>query len=601
MATRKAPRRRSGKPSKNVVDSSGSGANGVASRRKATLGRQITNGAIGRLLRQYASVLALEGANRFKVKAYRRAAETVETFDGNIAQFVSSGTNLTTLPSIGIAIARVIEQIVRTGTLPRLTEAVSTLAPGLIELAAKPGLDPKKVVRVYNKLGVKNLDELRKAVVSGQVRELFGTRLDFQLRQALDNRPRLLLWAADKLVPGIEEYLRSSCGVERVAPIGSLRRRKETIADLGFLVAGKTAAAIFQRFMRYGPVISSKAVNKNEMLFDLSGGQTVRLVWTDRKNWGLALLLNTGSHAHVEALREIAADRDKSLTVRSLSKAAASEEEIYHLLGLKPIAPELREGRGEVEAAARDQLPTLVELADIVGDLHMHTTASDGANSIDEMAAAAAERGYRYIAITDHSQSLKIANGLSEKRLYEQIKAIDRVNSRPSQITILKSAEVDILEDGRLDYPDALLKELDLTICSIHSRFALDPNKQTERIMRAMDNRYFSILGHATGRLLLQREGYEPDIERLIAHAKDCGCFFEINSSPNRLDLSDTRARMAKEAGVKVAVNTDAHSISELRFIAAGLNQARRGWLEAADVLNTHPLPKLKSILRRVS
>ena len=229
----------------------------------------------------------------------------------------------------------------------------------------------------------------------------------------------------------------------------------------------------------------------------------------------------------------------------------------------------------------------------------MHSTASDGANSIAEMAEAAKQKGYEYIAITDHSQSLKITNGLSTKRLRAQNKAIDKLNVRLKGITVLKSAEVDILEDGKLDYPNSILKELDLTICSIHSKFALDKRAQTERLMRAMDNPHFNILGHPTGRLLLRREGYEIDYERLLKHADECGCFFEINSNPNRLDLSDERAKMAKDFGMKIAINTDAHSIHELNFITAGINQARRGWLEAADVLNTYSLVKLKRLLRR--
>jgi DNA polymerase (family 10) len=287
------------------------------------------------------------------------------------------------------------------------------------------------------------------------------------------------------------------------------------------------------------------------------------------------------------------------LTAKDLGASAASEAALYNKLNLTYIEPELREGRGEVAAAAQGMLPALIQLSDLRGDLHMHTTASDGTNTLAEMAAAAQEKGYQYIAITDHSQSLKITNGLSEKRLLQHIKAIDRLNAKLMGLTILKSAEVDILDDGRLDYPKHILKHLDLTICSIHSRFALDKEQQTTRILRAMDNPYFNILGHATGRLLLKREGYQIDIERVIKQAKANSCFFEINSSPDRLDLSAEHARLAKEAGVKIAINTDAHSIKELNFITGGINQGRRGWLAAQDVLNTQPLEKLLKILRR--
>jgi DNA polymerase (family 10) len=325
----------------------------------------------------------------------------------------------------------------------------------------------------------------------------------------------------------------------------------------------------------------------------------VTLHFTPLKEWGLAQVLATGSAAHLGELRTRFTKLRKPFTAKSLGKNAASELAVYEKVALPFIEPELREGRGELAAAAAGHLPTLVKVEDLKGDLHMHTTASDGANSIEEMANAAMARGYQYIAITDHSQSLKITNGLDPKRLRAHHKAIDKLNARLKGITVLKSAEVDILEDGRLDYTNSVLKDFDLTICSIHSRFALDKRGQTERLMRAMDNPYFNILGHATGRLLLKREGYEIDFDKVLRHALDCGCFFEINSSPDRLDLSDEHAKIAKEAGMKIAINTDAHAISELNFISAGINQARRAWLEPPDVLNTYSLAQLKKLLRK--
>jgi len=567
--------------------------------RETFMPRRITNATIAGLLRRYAGVLALQGANRFKVKAYRRAADTIETSPESMAQLLSRGQDLAELPAIGAAISALIAEIVRTGMISRLEQAAGELAPGLLELAGKPGLDPKKILRLYKKLQIASPAELREKLDAGEVRTLLGQRLDFQLRQALDPRPRMLLWAAEKLVPGFKSYLASQCGASRVEPIGSLRRKKDTVSDLGFLVAGERASIIFKRFAGFGAAQSSVSLGRKEILFELSGGRSVKLIWTPEEAWGLAMLQHTGSPAHLEALKRRAAERKIRLTRAGLRKRAADEAQIYRALGLDPIEPELREGRGEIQAAATGELPQLVAVGDLKGDLHMHTTASDGAHSIEDMALAALKRGYKYIAITDHSRSLKIANGLSEKRLFQQIREIDRINAKLRGITILKSAEVDILEDGRLDYSNAALRELDLTVCSVHSKFALDSRRQTERIKRAMDNPYFNILGHATGRLLLQREGYAPDMEKLIAHASACGCCFEINSSPNRLDLSDEHARMAKEAGVKIAISTDAHSISELQFITAGINQGRRGWLEPRDVLNAFSLSRLKASLRR--
>jgi DNA polymerase (family X) len=557
-----------------------------------------SNAQVAALLRSYAATLALEGVDRFKVKAYHRAAETLETTQDKVASLVANGESLQKLPGIGAAISKKIEEIVRTGSLPQLERSLARLSPELAELAARPGLDAKKVLRVYKKLGIGTLEALQARLESGEIREVFGPRLEFTLRQGLDDRPRWLLWAVDKMAPAIESFLTSPCGAARVARLGSLRRKQETVGDLGFLVAGESAATIFKRFAEFGAVQSAE-IGKHEALYRLSERRAVKLVWSTVEHWGLALLQHTGSKAHLAELAVAAKKQRLTLAGKSLGSAAADETKIYARLKLPFIPPELREGRGEVAVASRDELPVLLEVDDLRGDLHMHTAASDGADTLADMAKAAAARGYQYIAVTDHSQSLKIANGLTEERLRKHIKAIDRLNVRLNGITLLKSAEVDILADGRLDYSDSILKELDLTVCSIHSRFGLNKEQQTERILRAMDNRYFSILGHPTGRLLLTRAGYEIDLPRIIEHAKTVGCFFEINSSPKRLDLSDEDAKMARDAGIQMAINTDAHSVEELRFISAGVNQARRAWLSKADVLNALPLAKLKKVLRR--
>jgi DNA polymerase (family X) len=561
-----------------------------------------SNATVAELLRRYAAILALEGADRFKLKAYRRAAETIEGLSDDVAKRVQAGRDLTELPGVGKAISQVIQEIVGSGKLARLERSLQTLSPERAELATRPSLDPKKVTRIYKQLGISNLEALKDKLHNGAIRDKFGARMDFHVRRGLDDRPRHLLWSIEDFADRIEDYLRNLGTVEKVSSAGSLRRKQDTVGDLNFLVTGKAAAPIFREFARFGAVQTSEPRGRTERIFKLSSGISVSLRWTSSSEWGLSLIETTGSVAHLAEIRARAKARKLTLTPASLSRARieiGDERGVYSGLSVQWIEPELREGKGEVAAAAKRKLPTLVTVNDIHGDLHMHTTASDGANSVQKMAAAARKRGYEYIAITDHSQSLRITNGLSEKRLVQHIKAIDRINAKLKGFRILKSAEVDILEDGRLDYSNAVLKLLDFTICSIHSRFALNREQQTERILRAMDNRYFNILGHATGRLLLKREGYELDIERIFEHAKATGCLFEINSSPDRLDLSDEHAKLAKDAGITLAVNTDAHSTGELDFISAGINQARRAWLAASDVLNTRPLPQMLALLRR--
>ncbi|HEV8071393.1 MAG TPA: PHP domain-containing protein [Planctomycetaceae bacterium] len=563
--------------------------------------KAITNAGVAAILHRYAAVLNAGGEDRFKIKAYRRAAETIERMPGDVAELVSQGNDLQNLPGIGKAISSVIDEIVRTGKFGRLDETLAPMPAETVELISRPLLDPKRVQRIYKKLGLHTLQELAERLESGAIRESFGDRMELHVRQGLDSRPRMLLRKADQLAGPIEAFLKSIPGVTTVERTGSLRRRQETVGDLSFLVSGSRPGDVFERFGQFAKPEPATG-ERNRRSFRTATGQVVTLKWTAKKSWGLELLTATGAATHLHELEARARQKRISLSVKGLASKqvdASSESSVYQALGLPLIEPELREGRGEVRAAAQGRLPHLVRLADLKGDLHMHTTASDGGNSLLEMAEAARGLGYQYMAITDHSQSLKLTNGLNEKRLLEQIREIDKLNARLDGIVILKASEVDILENGSLDYPASVLKELDLTVCSIHSRFALDRRRQTERIRRAMDSRHFNILGHATGRLLLKRPGYDLDIERLVDHAKQVGCFFEINSNPNRLDLSDAHARLAKDKGVKIAINTDAHSIAELDFMAGGVDQARRAWLEPGDVLNAAPLARLRELLKR--
>lgn len=561
----------------------------------------IRNAAVAELLQRYAAALAASGVDRFKVKAYRRAAETVERLREDVSDLVKRGGDLRTLPGVGTAISAAIEEIVRSGRLARLDEILARMPLEAVEMATRPQLDSKRVLRIYKKLGIQTLQELADRLASGEIRTAFGERVEMHVRQGLDERPRMLFRKADQIACGIEDFLKGLPGVARVSRTGSLRRGQETVGDLSFLATGAKSQDTLRLFKQQGRPEKLDG-EKNRAAVRLASRQLAVLGWTAKNEWGLRLLNETGAAAHLLELENHARRRRVDFTAKGLAARGidlSEESSVYRALGLPFIEPELREGRGEVAAAAAGRLPILVGLADLKGDLHMHTVASDGGNSMIEMAEAAQARGYEYIAITDHSQSLKLTNGLSEKRLLAQIRQIDRLNDRLNGLVILKSAEVDILEDGSLDYPNPVLRELDLTICSIHSKFRLDRRQQTDRVLKAMSNRYFNILGHATGRLLLSRPGYELDFERIVEYAKRAGCFFEINANPNRLDLSDLNAKLAKDKGVKIAINTDAHSIGELGFMPGGIVQARRAWLEADDVLNTRTWSQLRKLLKR--
>jgi DNA polymerase (family X) len=365
--------------------------------------------------------------------------------------------------------------------------------------------------------------------------------------------------------------------------VGDYRRRVDVIREIAFLIETYDLPSVLDRVERYGGRAEVLEKDNNGGLFRLSSGVLLKISAAQQKQWGMALVFASGSEEHVRQLRK----RQLRLKIASQpAKEFPTEEDAYRHLGLAFIPPELRNGRDEIRLAARGRIPVLVSNEDIVGELHAHSTSSDGANSIEEMANAAREHGYEYIGISDHSQSLKIARGLPEDELWEQIRLIDKLNEQLNGIRVLKSSEVDILLDGSLDYPEDLLKELDYTVCSIHSRFGLGKAEQTDRILRAMDNRYFNILGHATGRLLLKRPGYEIDVERVIEYARATGCFFEINSSPDRLDLSAENARLVRDAGVRVAITTDAHSIHDFRYLQYGIDQARRAGFSKEMILN---------------
>jgi DNA polymerase (family 10) len=528
------------------------------------------------------------------VKAYRRAAAHIRNLPESLDEMVRCEEDLTQFAGIGAAIASAIREIVTTGKLTKLERLRSEAPPAVAELSAHPRLDPRRVMRVYKKLNISSLSELRQRLENGEVERLFGKRMEQHIRQGMTETHAMLLYRADDLRELIEEYLLRAGHVSRVEVAGDYRRRVEVIDELVLVIQTGDFPNVVERMKRYGGRTQILEAGADHASFTLSSGILLRLQVVAEKNWGTQMVVCTGSKGHLKKLAAVVGP------LRDLkNECFDSEKSLYRHFRLQYMEPEIREGHDEVERAKAGSLPRLVTAKDIRGELHAHSLSSDGVDSIEDMAEAASDRGYEYIGITDHSQSLKIAGGVSIDDLWKQIRYIDKLNDRLRGFRILKSSEVDILADGSLDYPDDLLKELDYTVCSIHSGFALDKKTQTERLLRAMDNRHFNILGHATGRLLLKRPGYEIDIERVIKHAQQNGCFFEINSSPDRLDLSAENACKAAAAGVMIAVSTDSHSTGELDLVRCGLDQARRAGLRKADVLNSLPWKKLHRLFQR--
>lgn len=550
----------------------------------------LSNAEIADRLAGLAQLLSTQKENPYKIRAYQRAAAKIRTLSESVEELVHQDSDLTVYAGIGEAISHAVQEIVRTGTLGKLDKLRSQAPPELAGLSNYPRLDPKRVLRAYKKLGISTVAELRAKLESGELEQTLGSRLAQHVRQGVNETHAMLLYKADDLRRAIEEFLLNVSGVRAAVAAGDYRRRVETIDELSFLVETEDLAALVERVKRYGGRTPLIASTQSSATFSLSAGVPLRIDRADKGNWGLSLIRCTGSKAH---LRKLTAVTGKD------PGRFPSEQEFYAKFGLSFIEPELREGLDEVERARDGTLPTLVTVKDIRGELHAHSLSSDGSNSIEQMAIAARDLGYEYIGISDHSQSLKIAGGVSVEDLWRQIRVIDKLNERLSGIRVLKSAEVDILADGQLDYPNALLKELDYTVCSVHSRFAFGKAAQTARVLRAMDNRYFHILGHPTGRLLLKRPGYELDMERVIRHAKENGCFFEINSSPDRLDLSAENARLANQEGVKIAVTTDAHSTREFGTVQYGIGQARRAGLGPSSVLNCMAWTDLEPLFRR--
>jgi DNA polymerase (family 10) len=579
---------------------------------------EMENATIARLLEQTADLLEIDGAERFRVFGYRGAAAAVEQTTVDLMAVASDTAKLLQIPGIGKSMATGIQAIVQTGTLPLREELLAKYGGAdLLELLKLPGMGPKTISLIWSATRVTSIDQLADAIDNGRLDELprMGKKQIEKIRKGIDDyrrsAGRFRIDQAAEAARRLEVYLVAFPGVERVTAAGSLRRGRETAGDLDLLVTGlactpdKTSAAV-EYVAAYPDIHDLIAKGENKVSFHLADGMQVDVRLLPSESYGAALQYFTGSKAHNVTLRQRALKMGYTLSEWSLARldddatvAAATEEEIYAALKMDWIAPELRENLGEIEAAAQHTLPALIQESDLRGDVHMHTTASDGHNSIREMAEAALARGLSYIAITDHSKSLVIANGLDEARALEHIsniRAVDR--EMEGRIRLFAGIEVDILADGTLDLENEVLARMDVVIASIHSRFDQSREEMTARVMRAIENPYVRILGHPTGRQILRREPFSVDLGKVFSRAAELGVAMEHNASPNRLDLCDRDLRLARELGCKIVINTDAHDTRELAYVSYGVRQLRRAWLTPADVLNTRRPDEFLAALR---
>jgi len=571
---------------------------------------QVHNAEIADAFDRLADLLEIEGANPFRVRAYRNAARTIRGYGKSMSDLIKADTNLSKLPNIGKDLAGKIKIMVETGKLPLLEEVEGRTPAALSKLMKVKGLGPKRVKALYIKLDIKSADDLKRAIRSGKIRNLegFGEKTEqmimARLKQFSDKEQRTRLLDAEEIIKPLLEYLKRDKGVKDIIVAGSYRRRKETIGDIDILITARQGSSIVEHFTRYEEVQETVSKGTTRSTVRLHSGLSVDLRVVPQVSYGAALHYFTGSKAHNIAVRKLGIKKGYKINEYGVFKgdnriAGKTEKGVYAKVNLPYIPPELRENRGELELARKNKLPDLIRLKDIRGDLHCHTMATDGQHSLEQMAKAAARHGHDCLSINDHSKHVTVAHGLNKKHLLEQIRAIDKLNEKLNEIVILKSVELDILEDGTLDLPDSVLKQLDFTVCAIHYKFDLPRIKQTKRILRAMDNPYFNILAHPSGRLINERDTCSIDLEKIIQGALDRGCYLEVNSQPDRMDLTDEACKLAKDMGVKVAITSDAHRTSDLELIRFGVDQARRGWLEKDDVINTQSLKKLKSLLKR--
>jgi DNA polymerase (family X) len=608
------------------------------------------NKQIARILRETAQLLEIDGAIIGRYRSYEKAAELIEGLPQPVEQMIETPKKLLELPGIGQGMVEHLTEIVKTGDYSLRAKLLKKFPPTLLELLTLQSLGPKKVLFLWKQFKCATVADVEKLAKEGKLRDLagFGEKSEQNILKAVEvfkkGSGRFLISTVEEAATQIAEHIRKAGkAVESVTPAGSLRRGRETVGDLDLLVtmsengagkgkkpsiktnatgkkeekkpkgADKTDSAprqeaideVAKHILKYPRIDQVLAHGENKVSFTLSNGLQVDVRLLEKENFGAALLYFTGSKEHNVRLRGRANDMGWTLNEYEMATlkdekrvAGRTEEEIYAKLKLAYVPPELRENTGEIEAAEKGTLPKLVELRDIKGDLQMHSTASDGKNSVEEMAAAAKALGHEYIAITDHSKAVTVANGLDEKRMAQHIKNLRAADAKGLGIRVLVGSEVDILKDGKLDYSDEILAQIHVVVCSVHSYFNLERAEMTERMLAAIENPYTQIIGHPTGRLLLRRDELPYDMEKVLDACARHGVAMECNSYPDRLDLKDVYLRMCKEKGVKVVISTDSHSTGNLAFIRHGVTMARRGWLEKKDVINTRPVAEFLSELR---
>ena len=575
------------------------------------------NKAIANVFYETADLMEINGDDSFRIRSYRRAAEVIEGLPQQVSGLIDEPKKLLEIPGIGKGMAANIQELCRSGKLGPHQQLLVKYRPSMLELLKIQGLGPKTIALLWSAFQVSDLASVEKLAREGKLRELprLSEKSEQKILKAIEDYRRIsgrfLLDEADRTAQKLTEHLRHIKGIEKITPAGSLRRGRETVGDLDVLITGpccvddEQRAGLIEELLRFPGIVEVLAKGDNKVSFKLRSGMQVDVRTLPPESYGAAMQYFTGSKNHNVSLRQRALKMGFTLSEYGLFRldnnkrvAGATEDEIYGKLKLDCIPPELRENCGEIEAAEKHELPHLISVQDLRGEVHMHTVETDGKCTIDEMAAAAKERGYKYIAITDHSKNLAFANGLDDKRAVQHIARIHAANEQTDGITIMAGIEVDILADGELDLSDSVLEQMDVVVASVHSAFNQEAQQMTDRLLRALSNKNVSILGHPTGRLLLRRDAYPFDMDAVLKAALKNKVAMELNAYPDRLDLNDVHLRMARERGVKIVINTDAHHTSHFEKIKYGILQARRAWLTPKDVLNTLPEKQFRQAMK---